>query len=236
MRIRTIKPEFWTHEGLCGLPEFSRLMAIALLNWADDEGYFFANPAILRGSLFPFDDDSTKVRRSLDDLSSVGWIKLGTDSQGRLVGRVLNFRKHQRIDRPKRSEIKASWVIDDESTIDRRLIDDKSTGEGKGMEGKGTGNGREQGREGSTLARVESWPAMEDVKAFAQTLCASPECAEKFWHEMEGVGWQRKGTPVVNWRPIFTVYAQAWKSNEARDRKRNRSREFKPPTGGFHEE
>lgn len=137
MRIRTIKPEFWLHEGLAKCSEFARLLAIALLNWADDEGYFMANPILIRGQVFPFDDDSTKVRRSLDELSSVGWIRLGIDDQGRSVGIVINFEKHQRVDRAKPSAIKGNISFDDHSTINRRSIDDQSTEEGKGMEGKG---------------------------------------------------------------------------------------------------
>lgn len=134
MRIRTIKPEFWIHEGLCSLSEFTRLLAIALLNWSDDEGYFMANPAVLRGSLFPFLDDSKKIPRSLQELSGVGWIELGKDKSGREVGRVINFAKHQRVDKPKPSEIKASSVFLDSSKNDLGRVLDASKEEWKGKE------------------------------------------------------------------------------------------------------
>lgn len=62
MRIRTLKPEFWAHETLSRLPHFTRLMAIGLLNLADDEGYFYANPILIRAALFPFVDDSGTIR------------------------------------------------------------------------------------------------------------------------------------------------------------------------------
>lgn len=137
MRIRTIKPEFWMHEGLCKCSEFARLLAIAILNWSDDEGYFMANPILIRGQVFPFLDDSKIIPRSLQDLSSVGWIQLGKDDQGRDVGRVLNFAKHQRVDKPKPSNIKGCSTFQDASKIDPRLIQDASKEEGKGMEGKG---------------------------------------------------------------------------------------------------
>lgn len=134
MRIRTIKPEFWMHEGLSKCSEFTRLLAIALLNWSDDEGYFMANPILIRGQVFPFEDDSKKVPRSLQELSCVGWIELGIDSQGRSVGRVINFSKHQRVDKPKPSSIKESWRIQDVSRKDLGAILDQSEEEGKGME------------------------------------------------------------------------------------------------------
>lgn len=140
MRIRTIKPEFWIHEGLCQCSEFTRLLAIALLNWADDEGYFMAHPMILKGNLFPFLDDSKIIPRSLKDLSRIGWIELAEDSQMRPIGRVLNFLKHQRVDKGKRSLIKDLWPIQDESMIDPRHVEDTSKEEGNGMEEEGNRN------------------------------------------------------------------------------------------------
>lgn len=142
MRIRTIKPEFWIHEGMCQCSEFTRLLAIALLNWADDEGYFMAHPMILKGNLFPFLDDSKMIPRSLKDLSRIGWIELAEDSQIRPIGRVLNFLKHQRVDKGKRSQIKDLWPIQDESNIDPRHVEDASKEEGKGI-------GKEKERKGS---------------------------------------------------------------------------------------
>lgn len=143
MRIRTIKPEFWIHQGLCMSSEFTRLLAIALLNWADDEGYFMAHPMILKGNLFPFLDDSKIIPRSLQDLSKVGWIELQEDTQGRPIGRILNFLKHQRVDKGKLSAIKQLWSIQDESRIIPRSIVDASREEGKGMEEEGKGKGSE---------------------------------------------------------------------------------------------
>jgi hypothetical protein len=134
MRIRTIKPEFWMHEGLCACSEFTRLLAIALLNWSDDEGYFMANPVLIRGQLFPFLDDSKMIPRSLQDLSRVGWIRLGKDNQNRDVGMVVNFSKHQRVDKPKPSEIKACITFQDQSKINPGTIQDESKEERKGME------------------------------------------------------------------------------------------------------
>jgi len=143
MRIRTIKPEFWMHEGLCQCSEFTRLLAIALLNWADDEGYFLANPILIRGQVFPFLDDSKIIPRSLQDLSRVGWIDLGKDEQGRDVGRIANFLKHQRVDKAKPSQIKVSSVFQDASKTHPRTIQDASKEEGKGIEGNMEGNGKD---------------------------------------------------------------------------------------------
>lgn len=211
MRIRTIKPEFWTHEGLCNCSEFARLLAIALLNWADDEGYFMANPILIRGQVFPFEDDSTKIRRGLVELSKVGWICLGKDAEGREVGCILNFGKHQKIDRPKKSEIKDLASFDDESTNDRRMIDDESALERKGKEGNGTGKGEERNASPSP-------PTFETVLKFAtsQPMPISVECVEGYFDEMESLQWTYKGQPCVTqsaWQARFRKWATNWIAN-----------------------
>lgn len=125
------------HEGLCNCSEFTRLLAIALLNWSDDEGYFMANPILIRGQVFPFLDDSKIIPRSLQDLSRVGWITLGKDDQDRDVGFVINFTKHQRVDKPKPSSIKGNFRFQDDSKTIPRFIQDASKEEGNGKEGNG---------------------------------------------------------------------------------------------------
>lgn len=137
MRIRTLKPEFWQHEELASLDDFTRLMAIALLNWADDEGYFLATPALIRGSLFPFLNGEQKIEKGLLLLAEKGWIQLGSDQSGRKVGFVVNFTKHQRINRPVPSKIKASSVFTEDSLSPHGVLTEDSLLERKGKERKG---------------------------------------------------------------------------------------------------
>jgi hypothetical protein len=106
MRIRTIKPEFWTNERIAVLPDFTKLLALALLNYVDDEGYFQANPAIIRGAVFPFMEGSVRIHGALIELSRIDYIQLATDKHGRSYGRIVNFQKHQKINRPTASKIK----------------------------------------------------------------------------------------------------------------------------------
>jgi len=138
MRIRTVKPEFWGHPILAKLTDESRLLAIGLLNIADDEGYFLADPLLIRSSIWPFDDDSTKARRSIDDLSRIGYIFVSKHETHGLIGYVVNFTKHQRVDRPNASKLASYFdstnvrrLIDDDSTIDRRRIRDQGKEQGK---------------------------------------------------------------------------------------------------------
>ena len=126
MRIRTVKPDFWKNPDLAKLSDFTRLLALALLNFADDEGLFLADDALIRGELFPFGDKSSMIRRSIAELSNVGFVKLYNGTNGRPYGMVTTFKIHQKIDRPKPSKIKPYIIFGDESTTNQRLFDDAS--------------------------------------------------------------------------------------------------------------
>ena len=131
-RIRTIKPEFWSHPIFGRAPDEVRLGALGLLNLADDEGYFIADAAAVRSFIWPFDEDSSKARRVLDNLARAGYIEVVEHLDRGPIGRVVKFSDHQRVDRPKSSTLKAYF-----SAKPRRTIDDESSLEGKGRDGKG---------------------------------------------------------------------------------------------------
>lgn len=131
-RIRTIKPEFWAHPVMAKQDDATRLMAIALLNFADDEGYFHAEPNLVRGFCRPFDDNSTITRRCLDNLSKISYITIHDNPDYGFIGFIEKFSDHQRIDRPSTSKLKEYY-----STNVRRVLDDDSLLEGKGKERKG---------------------------------------------------------------------------------------------------
>ena len=73
-RIRTIKPEFWSDEKLATVSEASLLVAIGLLNIADDEGYFNANPKLIDAFIFPLRESSMSTHGAINELSSIGYI------------------------------------------------------------------------------------------------------------------------------------------------------------------
>jgi len=133
-RIRSTKPEFWSHPVIGRLDDYVKTMALALLNLADDEGYFLADPILVRNFARPFDEDSTITRRALEALSIAEWIALSEHPSHGPIGLILNFRKHQKIDRPTPSKISIYF----DSSIPRRALDEPSSLEGKGREGKGT--------------------------------------------------------------------------------------------------
>lgn len=177
MRIRTVKPSFWKSETLSTVPKEHRLLAIALLNYADDDGYFQANEALIRGECFPFDEDSTSVRLGLDDLSNIGYLVLGTTPEGQRIGRVLNFLDHQKIDKATPSKLKdksITWdrVVDDSPSPPRKVGDASLTEVGREVEGKGVSPASRRNPTKTPLPesfkpseRVTKWAASRGIDA-----------------------------------------------------------------------
>jgi hypothetical protein len=148
-RIRTIKPEFWMNEALACIPEHARLLAIALLNHADDKGYFLANPALVRAACFPFEEHSKNVLGSLQELSRIGYIEV-RDCDGKAIGRICKFTDHQRIDKPQKSKLEHVFCDFPSENSDSKNIPgtfQESSGNSPRLE-QGTGNREvEQGKE-----------------------------------------------------------------------------------------
>lgn len=146
-RIRTVKPQFFTNEKLCELSPATHLLAAGLLTVADDEGYFNANPKLIAAAIFPL-RDSLKVQVMLTELEGIDWLRLGTGADGRVYGYVVNFKDHQRINRPTPSKIKTltiTWSTQPQLT------------EGSVPEGNKEGNKEEGGRRAADFA--EFWKA-----------------------------------------------------------------------------
>lgn len=138
-RIRTIKPELWQDEDLAEISESALILAIGLLNHADDEGYFKANPGLVKAAVFPLREPSLSIHGMFSELSSAGYLELFDGTDGKKYGLIRNFTKHQKINRPSPSKIKGLRSITENSLSDHGRLT-------PGKERKGTGN-REQGRE-----------------------------------------------------------------------------------------
>lgn len=129
-----MKPEFWKSEDLARVSEPSLLLAVGLLNYSDDEGFFAATPGLIKSELFPLREPSKSVPVMIDELSEAGFIEIKTGVNGRLYGRVVNFGKHQRVDKKTPSKIKPFWPIGEESPNLPGILPEDSVPE------QGTGN------------------------------------------------------------------------------------------------
>ena len=204
MRIRTVKPEFWVHPVMSRLPYDTRILALGLLNVADDEGYFDADPDYIRGAVL-FREDSSNVRRMLDELSRSEWITLCGTAERR-IGRVVNFRKHQRVDRPQPSRLK-QYALDEDSTNVRRTLDDQSTqeqGTGKGKESPIVPKGDEAAEEDPLLLRAKGIFRMRPGTALDRSL-------RRAWKEASAA---IAGTSEAEWQTIEAYYSDVIASRD----------------------
>lgn len=95
-RIRTIKPEFFQSVSLAACPRDARLTFAGLWTEADDLGRGRADPRLLKGQLWPFDDDITPVTISdhLEVLEATGHVRLYV-VDGCAYYEVVHFAEHQ---------------------------------------------------------------------------------------------------------------------------------------------
>lgn len=110
-RIRTIKPDFFTNEGMSSVPETAQLLAGGLICYADDEGYFNANPGLVKAAVFPLRDPSMPVEDCLKALVGIGYIRLGNGSDGKRYGHIVKFAEHQKVSHLTPSKIKKMEIV-----------------------------------------------------------------------------------------------------------------------------
>ena len=138
-RIRTIKPEFWRNEALSNISSEACLLAIGLLNHCDDEGYFNANPKLVESDVFPLRNLSNTTTVLLRELSDIGFINVFSGSDGKIYGHIVNFSKHQVINKKNASKIKELCELPYDygsDTVALQVGNGKEQGNGNGKERK----------------------------------------------------------------------------------------------------
>ena len=133
-RIRTIKPEFFTSEDICGLSPMARLLYIALWCEADREGRLSWKPRTFKLRYFPADDcDIDALAR---EIVASGLVI----PYGDALAYIPQFQKHQHVNPresastlPEPPVSNASARVTDASA---RVTDAQGGREGKGKEGK----------------------------------------------------------------------------------------------------
>lgn len=107
-RIRTVKPEFWEDEIVGMVSREARLLFIASFNLADDEGLLRWTPAYIKASAFMYDDDLAipDVAKHMTELTDAGLLfpYIGGVARQQMAA-VVNFRKHQKVNRPQPSKL-----------------------------------------------------------------------------------------------------------------------------------
>jgi hypothetical protein len=142
LRIRTIKPEFFTSDDICNLTAYARLLYIGLWCAADREGRLEWKPRQFKRQFLP--DDEVAIDELCQELIGNELVVL----YGEGLAYIPGFTKHQVINN---REAQSSLPEPGDTCPTRApRVDDTSPtrhgnyqGEGKGREGKGKeGNGR----------------------------------------------------------------------------------------------
>jgi hypothetical protein len=118
-RIRTVKHELFEDEALARCQREARLLFVGLIAWSDDYGNQKAGAALLRGHVFPYDDDVTvpMVAAYVDELEREGMI-LRYEVEGECFLHLNGWAKHQRIDNAGKRLVPRSPAGDDNAKED----------------------------------------------------------------------------------------------------------------------
>jgi hypothetical protein len=109
-RIRSFKPEFFADGKVCSLRVETRYMLLGLISIADDDGRFRAEAVTLASAIFlpELSRDPLEclamVSRGLLAMASMGIIVL-YESPGEKYGALVNWHRHQKIDKPTKSRL-----------------------------------------------------------------------------------------------------------------------------------
>ena len=103
MRIRSIRPEFWSSEDIAAMDWHTRLVYIGLWSYVDDNGVGRDLERLIVSALFPLDEDlsesSLRVHGALKHLEAAGNITRYT-VRGKPYLHITAWDKHQKINRP----------------------------------------------------------------------------------------------------------------------------------------
>lgn len=226
MRIRTVKPDFFTHERLfdaereANLP--LRLAFIGLWCAADREGRFRWEPRRLGVQILPY--DGVDFARVLDALATRGFVVKYTSPEG-VFGCIPSFLKHQVINNreaesqlppppTKTTETLALSRDGDACPTREEREGHASKAEGKGREGN-NGEREEvaQPQPEPPLARGNAWPTLDDVLRTCGMLNIPPDTGRAFWEHFEAQGWQTgQGVAIVQWTAKLSAW---WRKEQA---------------------
>ena len=105
VRIRSIKPEFFTSESIAALQLSARLTFIGLWTYADDNGVGIYNELLITAAIWPLERDNletlSRTREDIASLARAGLVTLYSDSRKTYVF-VTSWDEHQKVDHPRK--------------------------------------------------------------------------------------------------------------------------------------
>ena len=184
MRIRSIRPEFWSSEDVAAMSWDTRLVFIGLWSYVDDNGVGRDIERLITTALFPLDGDlpesSRRVTGALRHLSDRGQITRYT-VEGKAFLHISSWTKHQRIEKASQGRYPLPTCDDAEfpepsPTTPGALPDMSTPGEG------------EKGRRGEVNTSATAAPRATYPEDFVRFWEVYPkkrgkDAALKAWHQ-----------------------------------------------------
>lgn len=188
MRIRTIKPEFFKHDGIAKLPPLTRILFVGLWCLADCKGRLEDRPSRIKVEVLPYDD--IDVDAALNVLAEAKFI-VRYHADGFSLLQVASFSKHQRIT-GRESESESRFPAPEEvKTKKQRSKTGKHPGNTEETPGT-TGNGRETEGKGKESASAPEVPLLLNVPVFIEA-----------WTRWIDVRKKSKSRPKTPWPEFF---------------------------------
>ena len=212
MRIRSIKPEFWTSQDIADLSWDDRLLFVGLWSYVDDNGVGRDVEKLITADLFALEDDPretlARVSRGLQKLSELGRITRYT-IDGRPFIHITNWLKHQRIDKPAKERYplptcENAVIRGTLATVSRDPLDTVAPGTGE-QRNRGT---EEQVARKRATQRPSDWkPNQKHIAMAAQLELNLDNELEQFtdYHDA-------KGSAFKDWDASF----RSWLRNAAK--------------------
>lgn len=96
---RMIDASIWTNKKHARLSPQARLLTIGIITTADDQGRIDADPYVLKGKLFTFDEDvsASNIQQWLEMLAHNKTILLYNDDEGEQFAQLLNWWDYQSL-------------------------------------------------------------------------------------------------------------------------------------------
>lgn len=140
----------------------ARLLFILLWTLADDSGRLRGHSRMLASLLFPYDDDAPKLIEAwLSELKTENCVEMYTASDGAHYVAILNWERHQKIDKPSKSNLPAP-ILDSSRTFANPLEDSRSVEPRARSLVLDPGPGPDPGGcKGGQIATVDSWEIPE---------------------------------------------------------------------------
>jgi hypothetical protein len=205
VRIRSIRPEFWTSQDVVSLSIPHRLVFIGLWSYVDDNGVGRDVEALIRSDLFPLEPDQDAalklIHGALSECSRKGMLSRYT-VDGKPFLHITNFSTHQVINRPSRGRYPLPTC--DNAETHGALSENSVSPHANEAIGEGEKGRRGEGEKAAHAVRAttlpSSWaPTVEHKERAVEAGLELDRETVKFRAHAE-----EKGRTAKNWNAAFT--------------------------------